>query len=126
MSQTIRLTRKQAAPILAIAFPDYEGQRLGLKIAQRYRVASYQLCWDGWCKTGVCLVLNREGRLETAELTALAPWDGKEWAGEIPADGMIVERTYFGQIVMVTIYVAPGSNFLPKILPAAEQQALAA
>ena len=102
---TVKISRKQAQPILSQSFPDYTGRKITVRFTET--VGFYNLNWDGGSKNEF-VAIAADGRHE--ELTVAAPWneprEGRRVA--IPQDVLIVEHTYFcGQDAGITIYAHP-------------------
>lgn len=121
-AEPMKLNRSQVKPILAVTFPEYKGNRIKLYVRPSYSITSSSLCWDEGQKTDVRVVVNGPDGLSAVAVTETAPWNGREYRGEIPKNGMVVERVYSGQLVLIYIHVCPGSDFLPRMLPQDGQQ----
>lgn len=119
--KTARLRKQDVAPILALTFPEYEGRTFKLAIASDWQIHGYELSPDGGTWTEIKLVRQGGDGLAIVELQDRMPWNGKAYGGTIPRDVMIVSRRFFcGQDLGLLFTVAPGSDFMPPALPAAE------
>ena len=106
-TNTLKITRKQAQPIINASFPDYTGRKITLKFTET--VCFYNLNWDGGSRNEFAAVAA-DGRHEVSD--APAPWnnpiEGKRVS--IPQNVLIVEHTYFcGQDCGITIYSHPAN-----------------
>lgn len=112
--ETIKITSKQAKPIVNITFPDYKGRKFSVKFSPT--VTFYDTNWSG----GTCnkyAFVRSDGKMAT--FAPPAPWMNPiEGATvDLPDDVLVVEHSYFcGQDCGITIYANPVN--LPKWLPA--------
>ena len=114
--ETIKLTTKQAKPIVETVFPNYRGRKFNMNFVEK--VMFYDTNWGGGTRNKYAFVAS-DGR--TAVLNAPAPWvnviEGKVF--DLPADVLVVEHTIFcGKDCGITIYAHP--CHLPKWLTTSE------
>jgi hypothetical protein len=112
----IKLTTKQAKPIVKLTFPEYHGRKFKLEFTDR--ITFYDTNWSGGTKNCYAF-LRSDGAVRG--LTVPAPWvnpvEGK--TVEIPKDILVVVHQYFcGMDVGVTIFANPANS--PKWLTDAE------
>lgn len=109
----IKLTRKQAQPILKATFPDYNGRKIRLVYAEKITFSDTN--WGGGSRNKYMGY-----RLDTAKaemFNAPAPWNNPVEGAtvEMPLNGVVVCHSHFcGQDVGITIYVHP--DHAPKLL----------
>lgn len=114
MEKRIKLTKQDAAPILGMTFPDYNGRKFFVVLT--YTVTFCDTNWSG----GTCnkyAAVNRQG--QSAHLYVPAPWvnpvEGK--IVELTPDVIVAEHSYFcGKDCGITFYMHPSNA--PKWLPA--------
>jgi hypothetical protein len=111
---TVKITRKQASPVLSKTFPEYRGRTIKVEFTDK--VTFYDTNWGGGSRNFYHAV-RADGR--DSRLVVPAPWvnaiEGKSI--ELPADVLIVEHTIFcGQDCGITIYAHP--THAPKWLTA--------
>lgn len=111
---TLKITRKQAKPIVDVTFPEYTGRKITVRF--QTSVTFYDTNWDGGTKSDYAAV-NVDGR--TGRFEAPAPWinplEGK--TVNLPVDVLIVKHSYFcGQDAGITIYAHPANA--PRLLTA--------
>ena len=110
----LKLTTKQAKPIVQATFPAYRGRKF--KIVFTTRLTFYDTNWSGGTVNKFAFV-RADGAV--AKLFAPAPWvnpiEGR--TEDIPEDVLVVKHSYFcGEDAGITIYAHP--CHLPKWLPA--------
>ena len=111
---SIKLTTKQARPIVSKAFPSYSGRRFRIEFTDK--VSVHDTNWGG----GTCnayVVLNANGN--TNRVTVPAPWlnlvEGKTYP--LGPDVLVIVHSIFcGKDLGIIIYAHP--SHLPKWLPA--------
>ncbi len=113
MTTQVKLTTKQARPIVQIAFPDYAGRKFSLEFSETAEI--YNTDWDGGSHNDYVFI-RRTG--EHSSLPTYAPWDspveGKRIA--LTPDLMVVKHTFFcGQDCGIRIYAHP--SIAPYWLP---------
>lgn len=102
---TIKLTTKQARPIVKLTFPEYRGRKFKLEFTNR--ITFYDTNWSGGTRNQYKFV-HVSGKV--VALHAPAPWinpiEGK--TVEIPADVLVVVHQYFcGMDVGISVYANP-------------------
>lgn len=110
----MKLTRKQAKPILEKSFPEYNGRTISLEFVDH--VTFYDTNWGGGTRNKYHAV-RADGR--TSRLVVPAPWvnpvEGKTI--DLPEGVLIVEHAIFcGHDCGITIYAHP--MYAPKWLTA--------
>lgn len=116
-----KLTRKQAAEVLALTFPEYRGRKLYLQVCQTVHI--YNLHWDGGTRNryvGVRLDGLTGGALNHGSAPWADPVEGQDI--ELPA-GVVVacHTTACGQDCGITFYCNPATV---QALPAQNRLAL--
>lgn len=90
--EAIKLTTKQAAPIVKLAFPDYTGRKFKLEFTPK--VYFYDTNWSGGTRNYYSFVRSDGNK---ASLPSFSPWmnpvEGKSI--EIPPDILVVIHQYF-------------------------------
>lgn len=114
MNPTVKITRKQAKPILDATFPEYTGRKITVEFAER--VTFYDTNWGDGTRN-FYHGLRADG--SSKRLVVPAPWvnpvEGKTM--ELPADVLIVEHAIFcGRDCGITIFAHP--TYAPKWLTA--------
>lgn len=112
----MKLTAKQAKPIVEKVFPDYKGRRFNLEF--KSHLTFWDTNWSGGTRN-YYVAIKSDG--EYSRLPISAPWnnsvEGK--TVEIPPDVLIVMRSYYsGKDMGITIYANP--VWAPKWLEAAK------
>ena len=105
MNTRIKITRKQAEPILAHSFPNYQGRKITLEFTDK--VSFYDTNWSG----GTCnqyAAVRADGA--SRKIYAPAPWvnpiEGKTIP--LPEDVIMVEHSHFcGVDSGIHIYANP-------------------
>ena len=102
---TIKITRKQALPIIKATFPDYNGRKIHVEF--RENITFYDTNWGGGTKNTYSFV-RADGAI--AHYDAPAPWvnpvEGKRVP--LPPDVIVVCHSIFcGQDCGLTIYAHP-------------------
>lgn len=113
MNQTQKLTRKQAAKILELTFPDYQGRKISIEFTPR--VTLYDLNWSGGTRNEYAAVRS-DGK--SGIFSAPAPWVNpyEGMSIEMKPEILLVEHSVFcGHDMGVRIYAHP--THLPKWLP---------
>lgn len=101
----LKLTTKQAKPIVKATFPNYSGRKFKMVFAES--IVFSDTNWGGGSRVSYAAVKS-DGR--TAHVNVPAPWanpiEGQR--ANIPADIMVVTHSIFcGQDCGITIYVNP-------------------
>jgi hypothetical protein len=112
----IKLTTKQARPIVKLTFPEYHGRKFTLEFTDH--ITFYDTNWSGGTKN-VYAFLRSDGAVRG--LTVPAPWVNpvEGLTVEIPKDILVVVHQYFcGMDTGITVYASPLNS--PKWLTAAE------
>lgn len=115
MNETVlKVTRKQAASILAATFPEYRGR--SIKVVFENTITFYDTNWGGGTRN-VYKAIASDGRV--AQLQVPAPWlnmvEGK--SVEIPQNALVVEHSDFcGHDCGITIHAH--TSHLPKWIEA--------
>jgi hypothetical protein len=107
-----KITKKQAAPIVKVAYPDYTGNKFSLVHAETLWI--YDTNWSGGSRNEYKFV-NTKGAV--LELVAPAPWNNPYEGADIklPMGVLAVVHTYFrGRDCGITIYA--NMSYLPKWL----------
>lgn len=118
-ANTLAVSRKQVAAIVAATFPEYRGRKIRLVAEDSLLV--HELNWSGGARNqyrGCTLTGERTGDLD--RYNACAPWNnGAEGqTTRIPLGAVVVRHSFFqGQDCGLTISVNPGD--MPRLLPAA-------
>lgn len=106
MNQTLKITRKEAAPFLQAAGIEYNGRKFKVEFTEK--VTFYDTNWDGGTHNAYYLLdmMTSQGK----KVVAPAPWDNP-FEGQsfyIPLGRVVVERSYFcGHDMGVRIYANP-------------------
>jgi hypothetical protein len=111
---SIKLTKKQAAPIINATFPEYTGRKYNLNFQDE--ITFYDTNWGGGSKNEYAFIAS-DGK--TAQLNVPAPWiNVYEGATiQIPNNVMVVVHSYFcGQDMGIRIYA--NTMHAPKWLTA--------
>jgi hypothetical protein len=120
----IVVNAKDVSVVAQLAFPAYRGSKHQIQVTERYSVSASELCWSGGSVKQVVLLRQCEGQWQWQELTALSPWSGQTWSGQIPDDVLIVEHIEFcGKDLGLRYNVSPTSKFLegvPLLPPSVE------
>ncbi len=108
----VKLSRRQAAPILARTFPNYNGRKIRVRFSPR--VTFYNTNWDGGSRSRYA-ALNSAGTVAGLNTNMMPPWDnpveGK--ALDITPNVMIIEHCIFcGKDAGITIHAHP--DLAPK------------
>ncbi len=101
----IKLTKKQAWPLVGKLFPDYTGRKFVMQFVER--IVFRNLNWDGGSRNEYKFVRS-DGKL--AVMPVLAPWkevnEGR--TVELPPEVLVVEHTFFcGRDLGIRIYANP-------------------
>ena len=115
---TIKITRKQALPIIRATFPNYNGRKV--KVEFRESITFFDTNWGGGTKNTYAFV-RADGAI--AHYDAPAPWvnpvEGK--TVPLPPDVIVVCHSIFcGQDCGLTIYAHP--SLAEKMLLGGEKQ----
>ena len=114
MNKTITLTRKQAAKIISLSYPDYKGRKITVEFSDT--VSFYDTNWGGGSKNYyTALGLTENGELVARQYIAPAPWNNtvEGTTVALPTNALIVERSFFcGKETGLTIYVNPAQESL--------------
>lgn len=111
---TVKLTRKQAKPILEATFPEYRGRKIKVEFTDR--VTFWDTNWGGGTRNYYKFV-HVSGKVAT--LAPAAPWMNvvEGHMVLIPEDVLVVMHSIFcGKDVGVTVYCNPRNA--PKWLEA--------
>ena len=111
MGQEIKITRKQAKPVLKVSFPEYNGRKV--KVSFTDKVYVYDLNWSGGTRNEY-KILSVNG---IDSVPSPAPWDNPFEGTTISmtSDMMVVKHAYFcGHDLGITIYAHP--SYAPKWL----------
>ena len=113
MENTIKITRKQARPILEASFPHYNGRTI--RVVYTAQVCLYNTYADGGSYNDY-VPLKTDGT--RGRIPSFAPWDspieGKRF--DLGRNDILVEHCHFcGHDLGVTIYAHPAQagNLLP-------------
>lgn len=110
---TLKLTSRQAKPIVSVAFPNYRGRKFNLLFTGAVRFDNTN--WDGGSKNEYASVRS-DGTV--GRFAAYSPWNNpvEGQTVQLPADVIVVQHTYFrGQDCGITIYAHP--SLAPALLP---------
>jgi hypothetical protein len=112
MHEGIKLTRKQAKPIIDACYPEYNGRKITLEFTDH--IIPWDLNWGGGTRNTYTF-LNARG--ESKRYRPAAPWcemsEGKRV--ELQPDVVVVEHSIFcGHDTGLTIYAHPA--LAPKLL----------
>jgi len=112
MNKTIKLTKKQAEPILNATFPEYSGRKIRLEFTKT--VSFYDTNWSGGTRNHYTAIHNND---EVKEIYAPAPWlnmiEGSK--AELPENILVVMHSHFcGKDIGITIFANP--RYAPKWL----------
>lgn len=111
---TLKLTSRQAKPIVSVAFPDYRGRKFFMEFTGAVRFDNMN--WDGGSKNEY-VSIRRDGSVGRFE--SYSPWNNpvEGQTVQLPADVIVVQHTYYcGQDCGITIYAHP--SLAPALLPA--------
>jgi hypothetical protein len=114
MTQTLKVTRKQAEQIIKATFPEYTGRKIKVEFTDK--VTFWDTNWSG----GSCnkyAALYADGR--SVKVNAPAPWVNmiEGTSVTLGVNVLCVEHSYFcGQDAGITIYAHPAN--VPKWLEA--------
>ena len=112
---SIKLTRKQAMPIIKVAAPDYTGRKI--KICFADHVTLHDLNWGGGTRSKYTLLDEVRG---IGRFAVGAPWDRDNPEGQridLAPGTLVVQHSIFcGADMGLTIWAAPG--YQPKWLTA--------
>lgn len=110
-----KLNAKEAKPMMAHAFPDYEGRTFKLAIQSAYRISGSDLMWGGGSKTEVVILAqDGEGNIGAMALSDSFSNAGNTYQGQIPDHVMVVEYARcMGKDCGLRFIVSPNSKFLP-------------
>lgn len=104
--EPIKLTTRQAKPIVSKAFPAYCGRKYRLVFTTTLRFANTN--WGGGTRNEY-VALRADGRM--AAMPDYAPWEQWNWDGraaEMPEDVLVIEHSWYqGEDVGVTVYAHP-------------------
>jgi hypothetical protein len=110
----MKISRKQAKPILDKLFPDYTGRKISVSFSEKMRI--YDTNWSGGSRREHKFIFSN-GNIPSLNIPA--PWnntiEGSEI--EIPENLLIVVHTFFcGSDCGITIYANPvhERKFLPE------------
>lgn len=114
MSQSVKVKKTEAWPLVSKTFPDYTGRKFKVKFAEK--LTFWDTNWDGGSRN-VYAAVSIDGR--TGRFSAPAPWVN-------PLEGKIVElspsfavvehSTFCGHDMGITIHLHP--SHAPKWLSA--------
>lgn len=112
----VKLTRKECKPLLDRSFPNYNGRKFSLVVADRLTLSDTN--WGGGTRNSYAFIREDGAALE---LVAPAPWrnpvEGETFT--IPDNVIVVEHTVFcGKDLGIRFYVSSGCKALP---PAARE-----
>ena len=105
MNQQIKLTSKEASPVVKLVFPNYTGRKFKVEFTDK--VTFYDTNWGGGTKNSYAAIKS-DGTV--GNLYAPAPWanpvEGK--TVDLPVDILLVEHSIFcGKDMGITIYAHP-------------------
>lgn len=110
---SVKVTRREAAPIIAASFPGYRGRKIAVRFAER--VTLYDVTWSGGTRNEYRVLSAERG---VGRIWVGAPWDSRTPEGAvIPLDGstIVVEHSEFcGSDMGLTIWAHP--VLAPKLL----------
>lgn len=123
MSQTIKLTKSQALPILrTLGYASTRSRSFAVRVQVEYAVNNGDLIWQGGSKTEVTFLRRRGEGWNVVSASDVLPepvtGGGATLRGKVPADVMIVEYWRDAGREGFSFVVAPGSTFLPPALEA--------
>ena len=112
MLDAIKITRKQALPIIQSTFPDYTGRKIKIEFTDK--VTFYDTNWSGGTRN-YYVALRSDGSTRAPYIPA--PWintvEGSKV--ELPENVLIIMHSYFcGSDMGITIYANP--CYAPKLL----------
>lgn len=102
---TLKLTKKQAWPIVEKVFPEYAGRKFKLVLSEKFTL--YNMNWDGGSRN-IYGAVKVDGTSALAEVSAPwnNPYDGL--SVDLPVDAVVVCHSFFcGQDGGITIYASP-------------------
>jgi len=102
----MKLSRKQAKPILNASFPDYSGRKI--KLVETDHVTLCDLNWGGGSRNYYCLLRASDGAAMHYE--PAAPWAEMNEGSRVALSPrvLVVEHSIFcGQDCGITIYAHP-------------------
>jgi len=129
MTERIKLTKRDVAPILRRTFPNYKGRKFTLVLTDH--VSLQDTNWSGGSKNDYVFV-RIDGATAPIDTTAIPPW-ANPYEGQVvylTSDIVCVEHCRFcGKDLGICIYVTPeaANRALPSIrlaLPAPAQTAI--
>ena len=109
---SLKVTRKQAKPILDATFPTYNGRKVTLRFCETMRL--FDLNWSGGTRSQYAFI-SSTGDTYLPSYRAIPPWDNKDEGATVTLQlGLaVVEHSIFcGKDCGITIYLHPGN--LPK------------
>ncbi len=115
INESIKLTKEQVRPILAVTFPEYRGKKYRLEYQGKYYPENY---WDGGTRS-YFKILEKNGQgiklLEPGQ-SFTNPFLGKaNEPFEIKSNWAVVEHCIFcGKDIGIRIYVNPVNDLFPK------------
>ena len=113
---TLKLTSKQAAPIVKAAFPKYKGRKFNLLFTDT--VLFHDTNWSDGTRNFYASV-RTDGTV--GRFASYSPWNNpvEGQTVQLPADVIVVQHTYYcGVDCGITIYAHP--SLAPALLPAAK------
>lgn len=122
MNNAIKISRRDASPILNVLGSDYKGRTFSVTVAERHTVHNYELAWDGGSKKDVTYLRLVGGEWQVVEAASTMPGMYQSVASQtltIDRDVIVAERSWFcGKDMGYRFTVCPGSDFLPRAIAA--------
>jgi len=107
MNQQIKITRKDAEPIIKATFPQYNGRKIKIEFTDK--VTFYDTNWGGGTKNTYAAVKSNG---QVGHFYAPAPWVNpvEGMTTDLPTDTLLVEHSIFcGKDCGITIYMHPAN-----------------